>query len=241
MALSLRILPPAAAATLAAACTGTEPMQDRFEESGEIIALSGGDAGARGACVTCHGLKGEGDGDLVPRLAGLDRGYFARQMDLFALGQRRHPQMSWIAGRMDWSARQKLAMHYAGLPVPARAAVEPAADDCAAAVLYFGGEPQRGIEPCAACHGVGGEGVGHGYPALAGQPAPYLAAQLRAWRSGERYGDPLDVMTHVSRLLAEPELERLADYSSALPGASANPGLPAACLRERRPDPRSGA
>ena len=106
---------------------------------------------------------------------------------------------------------------------------------------FLHGDPERGIEPCAACHGTGGEGAGRGNPPLAGQPAPYLAAQLRAWRSGERYGDPLGAMTHVSRLLAEPEVDRLAGYSSALPGASANPALPATCLRERRSGPRSGA
>lgn len=221
------------------ACTAPEPVEDRFEATGELIALSGGDAGAQGACVTCHGLRGEGDGDLVPRLAGLDPGYFARQMEFFARGQRRHPQMSWIAERMDGPSRQRLAAYYADLPVAAEAS-DPV-DDCAAAALYLEGDPERGIEPCAACHGTGGEGAGRGNPPLAGQPAPYLAAQLRAWRLGERYGDPLGTMTHVSRLLAEPEVDRLARYSAALPGANANPALPAACLRERRPDPRNGA
>lgn len=238
MALSTK---PALLALMAAlaACTAPEPGEDRFEATGELIALSGGDAGAQGACVTCHGLRGEGDGNLVPRLAGLDPGYFARQIEFFARGQRRHPQMSWIAGRMDWPARQRLAAYYAELPVPAE--VLGPIEDCPAAILYLEGDPERGIEPCAACHGAGGEGVGRGNPPLAGQPAPYLAAQLRAWRSGERYGDPLGAMTHVSRLLAEPEVDRLARHSAALPGASANPALPAACLRERRPDPGSGA
>ena len=238
MALS-RTAPLLALAVALAACTAPEPVEDRFEATGELIALSGGDAGAEGACVTCHGLRGEGDGVLVPRLAGLDPGYFARQMEFFARGQRRHPQMSWIAEQMDWPARQRLAGYYAELPMPAEAAAS--VEDCAAAYLYLDGDAGRGIEPCAACHGTGGEGAGRGNPPLAGQPAPYLAAQLRAWRSGERYGDPLGAMTHVSRLLAEPEVDRLAGYSSALPGASANPALPATCLRERRSGPRSGA
>jgi cytochrome c553 len=231
-------LPLLALAALGA-CTAPEPVDDRFEATGELIALSGGDAGADAACVTCHGLRGEGDGHLAPRLAGLDPGYFARQLEFFARGQRRHPQMSSIAKRMDGPARQRLAAYYAELPVTAEAS--ESADDCAAAVLYLEGDPERGIEPCAACHGTGGEGTGRGNPALAGQPAPYLAAQLRAWRSGERYGDPLGAMTHVSRLLAEAEVDRLARYSSALPGASANPGLPAACLQERRRDRGNGA
>ena len=230
---------PLLALAALAACSAPAPVEDRFETTGELIALSGGDAGPEGACVTCHGLRGEGDGHLIPRLAGLDRGYFARQMEFFARGQRRHPQMSWIAGQIDWPARQRLAEHYARLSAPADASAS--VEDCHAANLYLHGDPARGIEACAACHGAGGEGTGRGNPPLAGQPAPYLAAQLRAWRSGERYGDPLGSMTHVSRLLAEPEVDRLARYSAALPGASANPALPAACLREHRRDRGNGA
>jgi len=230
---------PLLALAALAACSAPAPVEDRFEATGELIALSGGDAGPEAACVTCHGLRGEGDGHLIPRLAGLDPGYFARQMEFFAEGPRRHAQMSWIAERIDGEARQRVAEYYAGLPVSAKRPIR--AEDCAAAVLYLEGDAERGIEPCAACHGAGGEGAGRGNPPLAGQPAPYLAAQLRAWRSGERYGDPLGAMTHVSRLLAEPEVDRLARYGAALPGANASPGLPAACLRERRPGPRNGA
>lgn len=238
MAARSNLLPLALFAALAA-CSAPEPVEDRFEASGEVIALSGGDAGADAACVTCHGLRGEGDGNLAPRLAGLDPGYFERQMEFFSHGQRRHPQMSWIAERIAGAARQRVAEYYARLPMPAEASVP--VEDCAAAVLYNEGDAERGIEPCAACHGAGGDGAGRGNPPLAGQPAPYLAAQLRAWRSGERYGDPLGAMTHVSRLLAESEVDRLARYSAALPGVSGNPELPAACLRERRPGPRNGA
>jgi cytochrome c553 len=215
-----------------------------FEQTGEIIALSGGDAGAEGACVTCHGLNGEGDGNLVPRLAGLDRGYFARAMEHYAEGQRRHPQMMWIAGRLDWPARQKVADYYAELPVPARdPAWRPDQNACrpATAALYQMGDPSRGLQACATCHGADGRGVGAGNPPLAGQPAPYLAAQLRHWRSGERYGDPLGAMTHVSRLLAEEEVAALAGYSSALQGATSYPEPPATCPQIRRPDPRSDA
>ena len=205
---------------------------DAFEQTGEILALSGGDAGARGACVTCHGLQGEGDGDLVPRLAGLDPGYFARQIEFYAAGPRQHPQMAWIARRLDGPARQKLADYYAQLPVPEPdPAFRPGPAACRTGIarLYHEGDPSRGLEACATCHGGDGGGVGPGNPPLAGQPAPYLAAQLRLWRKGERYGDPLGAMTQISRLLADEEVQGVAGYSSALRDGAMYPALPAAC------------
>ena len=93
-------------------------MPGHFETTGEIIALSGGDAGPDGACVICHGLNGEGDGNLVPALDGMDPGYLARQMEFFAAGLRRDPQMRRIADRLDWSARQKVAFYYASRDAP---------------------------------------------------------------------------------------------------------------------------
>lgn len=235
---------PIALAIPLAACTEAEPTVGRWEQTGELIALSGGDAGARGSCITCHGLEGEGDGNLVPRLAGLQSGYIARQLEFFSAGYRRHPQMVWIADHLDWPSRQNVAFYYARLPVPEGAAQEgmtQAACSPAIARLYREGDPSRGIEPCAACHGADGNGVGQGNPPLAEQPAPYIAQQLRNWRNGERYGDPLGTMTRVSRLLAEQEIDPLATYSSRLQGSTAYPEPPEACLRTRRRDPRNGA
>lgn len=228
----------------AAACDNAEPTADRFEQTGELIALSGGDAGAAGACVICHGLDGEGDGNLVPRLAGMDRGYFLRQMELYSSGQRRHPQMVWIADHTDWPARQKLSDYYSELPFePSEQPEVLAAAQCDLdiAQLYHEGDAQRDIPSCASCHGADGLGVGLGNPALAGQPAPYLTEQMRAWRQGERYGDPGNVMQKIARALDEQELEPLSAYSASLRGATSYPALPEACLRTRRRGPKNGA
>ncbi len=235
---------PVAAALALGACTEAEPTVDRFEATGELIALSGGDAGARGACITCHGLDGEGDGNLSPRLAGLNPGYIARQLEYFSAGQRRHPQMVWIADHLDWPSRQKVAGHYSRLPIPpvtrdGALQVPPGSDH--AACLYHYGAPERGVEACASCHGDNGMGVGEGNPPVSAQPAPYLEAQLRHWRQGERYGDPGGAMQRISSLLREEELLPLSRYASQLSGSSANPVRREACLQTRRPDPRSGA
>lgn len=226
-------------ATLAA-CSGPAPTTSIYEATGEIIAFSGADAGTRGACVSCHGIEGQGDGHLVPRLAGLDPGYHLRQLEYFAEGQRRHPQMTWIANQLDGPTREKVANYYAGLPVPEGAATAPDNADCAAAELYNEGDAARGLASCASCHGADGAGIGGGNPPLAAHPAPYLEAQLKAFASGQRYGGE-NAMVRISQLLTEPEMARLAGYSSALPGASGYPAPPASCPPARRRDPSNGA
>jgi len=234
-------------AGLLVASTGCSRQHEagQFETSGEVIALSGGDAGVQGACVLCHGLQGQGDGETVPRLAAMDRGYFLQQLENYSNGARNHPQMSWIAGRLDNRARVRLADYYATLPltepVQAEGVLPRPCPPAIAAVLYQHGDTKRGIAACATCHGAQGQGVGTGNPPLAGQPAPYLLQQLQLWRTGRRYGDAMDAMTHVSRLLSQDELAPLADYSAALPGATSYPAPPATCLPAHRPDPRSGA
>ena len=76
-------------------CTAVDSKSsDRFTETGELIAMSGGGAGAANACFTCHGLDGRGDGAGSPRLAGLDAGYLERQLIANSDGRRHHKQMA---------------------------------------------------------------------------------------------------------------------------------------------------
>lgn len=223
---------------LAAGCARIDPSgQEQFTATGQLIALSGGEAGASNACFTCHGLDGLGNGAGAPRLAGLDVGYLERQLRAYADGRRQHPQMSWIAKRLTPSEHLAVADHYADMsyrpasyqiPVPAHP-------------LYLRGDPARGLQACAACHGLAGQGVGPANPAIGGQPAPYLAEQMERWRHSKRRSDPGNVMLRISQLLTEQEVAALAAYSAHLPGAVPRPESPAAFRAERRDDPRSDA
>ena len=227
-----------AACLLGAACSGPAEVRDAFSSSGEIIALSGGSGGAVNACASCHGLKGEGDGNLSPRLAGLDQGYIVRQIGFYADGQRIDPRMVAVAKALTPDERQKVAAFYARLPTASRRAC-PAAPSVAKA-LYHGGDPARGIASCASCHGATGEGNA-GNPPLAGQPAPYLARQLTDWRDGERYGDPLGIMARISKALRPAEPAALSAYAADLPGGPGYPGSTEECPPARRASPRNGA
>lgn len=197
---------------------GPAPIADPFDDTGELIALSGADGGPEAACHTCHGLDGDGDGALAPRIAGLESGYIVRQLSFFADGQRRHPQMSWLAGRLNSAERVAVASYYARMQSPLTRP-EGSVSACfdAMAKLYQEGDPHRALQSCASCHGSQGQGVGRGNPSLAGQNARYIAEQLRRWRDGRRYGDATGAMQKAAAGLREDEIRPLSDYIAGGP------------------------
>jgi cytochrome c553 len=70
---------------------------------------------------------------------------------------------------------------------------------------------------CTACHGAEGNSMNALWPNLAGQNAPYLLAQLQAFKNGTRQ-DPL--MSSQAMMLADEDMADLAVYFESLPAAS---------------------
>jgi cytochrome c553 len=68
-------------------------------------------------------------------------------------------------------------------------------------------------QACAVCHGPLGVSVAPDAPNLAGQPALYTAAQLRAYRSGARRHE---VMAVISKPLSDDDIRQLAAWFSSL-------------------------
>ena len=78
---------------------------------------------------------------------------------------------------------------------------------------------------CAACHGPAGISANPLWPNIAGQAAPYLVAQLKAFKDGSR-NNPL--MTSQAMMLSDQDMADLAVYFESLPApaqAVANPDL----------------
>jgi cytochrome c553 len=70
---------------------------------------------------------------------------------------------------------------------------------------------------CTACHGAEGNSSSPMWPNIAGQNAPYLAAQMQAFKSGDRQ-DPL--MSSQAMMLSDEDIANLAVYFEALPAAA---------------------
>lgn len=77
------------------------------------------------------------------------------------------------------------------------------------------------VEACKSCHGPQGISLSGGTPNLAGQKAPYLELQLKAFRSKDRKND---LMNAIAAQLSDSDIHDLAAYWSSLPATpAANP------------------
>ena len=73
-------------------------------------------------------------------------------------------------------------------------------------------EGQAKATPCVACHGVNGNSANPQWPSLAGQTAPYIIKQLKAFKAGDRQ-DPL--MSPMAAPLSDDDIEDLAAFFQA--------------------------
>ena len=90
---------------------------------------------------------------------------------------------------------------------------------CAASLLAasaFAGEAAQGrikANACAVCHGPLGLAILPDAPNLAGQSAIYLAAQLKAYRSGARQHE---IMSLMAKPLSDDDIDNLSSWYSSL-------------------------
>jgi len=77
-------------------------------------------------------------------------------------------------------------------------------------------DPQAGkarAQACTVCHGALGISMVPNAPHLAGQPAIYLAEQLRNFRSGRR---PHEVMSVIAKGLSDGDIDDLSAWFASL-------------------------
>lgn len=189
---------------------------DAATSAAKIVKQGNGKGAA--PCMACHGVDGGGmEATGYPRLAGLDAAYLQRQLDDFANGTRANPVMQPNASALSEAERAALAKYYSAMPLPTRFAKPAASPDAKGERLATRGDWSRELPGCVQCHAPGGVGVGASFPPLAGQPAAYIEAQLRAWQQGTRHNDPLALMQHVAKQLTPQEIQAVAGWFAAQP------------------------
>lgn len=177
--------------------------------------------GSTPACATCHGAQGLGNGGAgFPRLAGDPAEYLRTQLQAYAAGTRQSPIMMPIAKTLTEAQIDALARYFAGLaPPPAVAA--PAGGPGADLAVY--GRTADRLPACEKCHGPGGIGVAPAFPALAGQPAAYIEAQIEAWQKKQRPPGPLGLMPAIAARLSPADVTAVSAYFASLAATEKQP------------------
>jgi cytochrome c553 len=166
----------AVAAMGAALGISTDALAEGSVEAGEAKSV---------VCAACHGLDGNSLNPEWPSLAGQHASFMIVQLQAFRDGARQNLLMSPMAiGLSDEDIRDLAAFYQAQAPAALEADPELVERG---ARIFKGGDLERGVTACIACHGPTGRGNPLAlYPVVAGQHAAYSELSLRNYASGER-------------------------------------------------------
>jgi cytochrome c553 len=187
------------------------------------------------SCSACHGVDGNTDSPIAPRLAAQSAGYLTAQMNAYRLARAPSPvdaipflsRAEKPGARTNGEARRlmigpaqsideadlKAAVDWYAQQKPAPGTPAGNAGLVArGAKIYAEGFPDDGVSACAGCHGPKGDGRGDTFPRLAGQHADYLFRQLKFFADGQRTAT-VSATTHT---LVTTDMEAVAEYLQQL-------------------------
>ena len=171
-----------------------------------------------GTCTACHGADGNSLVAMYPKLAGQGAAYIAKQLADFKAGAssesgRVDPVMAGMVAGLSEQDMADLGAFFASQKTTAG---NGKANDLGKK-LYFGGDSERGISACVACHTANGKGVSQAkFPVVAKQNVEYLTSQLQKFRTGDRTNDNNSIMRNIAVKLTDADIEALAQFMSSL-------------------------
>lgn len=189
-------------------------------------AQANGDAAAGQAksavCSACHGSDGNSQMGTYPKLAGQHPSYLEKQLHDFKRagetgGQegRNAPVMLPMVASLSQQDIADLAAYYGSQTMSPN--ITPEAVVARGEQLYRGGDLERGITACIACHGPRGVGTSlSGFPRISGQHAEYIKSQLEMFRSAGRANDLNGMMRDIAAKLTDEDIAVLSQYVGGL-------------------------
>ena len=150
-------------------------------------------------CRTCHGIDGMAQIPIAPHIGGEPKEYLETQMLAYKTGAREHEIMSIVAGGLSEDQIADVAAWYAS--------------HSATATLPEGVIAADAPEACVSCHGADGISVVEDAPNLAAEVNIYIDTQLKAFRSGSREHE---VMNIIASELSDENIRELADWYAAV-------------------------
>ena len=164
-------------------------------------------------CQGCHGEDGNSLSTLVPKLAGQNAGYIAKQVHNFQAGIRKHAIMDDLAMTVNDDDLADIAAYFASRPKMRG----DGSSNTVGEKLFVHGDLSRGVVPCVTCHGENGKGMepnSEMFPVIGGQNKDYLNRQLANFRNDDRTNSPNSIMNKITHKLTDDELQALAEYIS---------------------------
>lgn len=150
-----------------------------------------------------------------PNLAGQHETYIVEELQHFKQGTRVDPLMTPMSIGLSEADMQDLGAHFAQ-QTPTGLEADPS-NWKNGEKLYRGGDPERELPACIACHGPQGKGNGPAkYPALRAQHAVYALKQLKGFADGKRSTQGSDIMQTIAAKLTDEEMRALASYMQGL-------------------------
>ncbi len=167
-------------------------------------------------CTACHGVDGNSNNPEWPNLAGQNSDYLKKQLLDYKNGKtRKAPMMTAIVAGLTEKDMDELSHYYAHLK-RAKGSV-PEKYLKRGELLYRGGDLDKHIAACIACHGPNGLGNNEaGFPVMSGQHAVYLRLQLEAFKNKIRSNDYNAIMRDISSRMDKDDMEAVAFYMQGL-------------------------
>jgi len=184
-------------------------------------------------CNACHGAEGKAPiMPAYPKVSSLPAKYIVNQLKDIKSGARANGQsavMKGIMAAVSDADMEKLAEYLSGIPrsgsaapaakpVAAAPAPAPAAPAVPAPVAADPGAALYAAKGCNACHGAEGKApIMPAYPKVSSLSAKYIVNQLKDIKSGARANGQSAVMKGVMAAVSDDDMQKLADYLSAIP------------------------
>ena len=167
-------------------------------------------------CGACHGADGNSMVGANPKLAGQNARYLIKQMQDIKGGARTVALMTGILNNSSDQDIQDIAAYFESQEKTLQGANPDLIE--VGESIYRSGIASLNMTACTACHSPTGQGNSQaGFPALGGQHSEYIAAQLKAFRSGDRSNDgQSSPMRILAERLTDKEIDALASYISGL-------------------------
>jgi cbb3-type cytochrome c oxidase subunit III len=163
-------------------------------------------------CVACHGMHGDSQSPMFPKLNGQTRDYLVAQLKAFGQHKRGESDarsyMWAIASQLDDATIASLADYYAQ-QTPTAGSAGDAALAAEGQKIFEQGLSEKGVPACASCHGAQGQGNAQ-FPRLAGQHGEYLMRQIGVFQNGTRANAP--VMSAVAHTLGKEEAKAVTTF-----------------------------